>query len=280
MTTVPPHMADKSFFDELNRRFRQAGELARQQKFADAKSMFYSCLEHATNEQVVAPVGLVLDVWTNIIFCMIDGGTPEAAAPYVEAMEALIAEWEAIPDKNIPPSPSASYPVYKPLIPDDLVFQIPDNFDAVQWKQRAAYYRSQLVTELRSVDDMLHVLYDFASFHCGETKRNGDDVNWYVVKDTLTQFHQGSHVTYTGGMLYLSRVPTIAIGAALTPEGCWAVMLHEFRLPEINRPVLKTALEQTFAPDKRALRAYLENLLTAGNLIVSGDRFKVNFPQS
>ncbi|MBC7870486.1 MAG: hypothetical protein H7Y09_06570 [Chitinophagaceae bacterium] len=280
MTSVPPEMADKAFFDELNRRFRQASELARQRKFPDAKTMFYSCLEHAANEQVVVPVQLVLDVWTNIMFCVIDDGKPEEAAPYVEAIEALIAEWESIPDKNNPPLPSLSYPVYKPLIPDSLVFQIPDNFDAYEWKQRAAYYRSQLVTELRVVDDVLQVLYEFASFHCGETKRNGEDVNWYVIKDTLTQFHQGSHQTYTGGMLYLNRNPTIAIGAALTADGCWAVMLHEFRLPKINRPVLKTALDQTFAPDKRALRAYLENLVTTGILIVSGDRFKVNFPQS
>lgn len=280
MNTPLPEMADKAFFDELNRRFRQAGELARQQKFSDAKSMFDSCLEHAASEQVVAPVQLVLDVWTNIIFCMIDAGKPEDAAPYVEAIEALIAEWESIPDKNNPPSPSVSYPLYKPLIPDSLVFEIPDTFDTNQWKQRAAYYRSQLITEMRVVDDVLQVLYEFASFHCGESKRNGDDVNWYVIKDTLTQFHQGSHQTYTGGMLYLKRNPTIAIGAALTAEGCWAVILHEVYLPEINRPVLKTALDQTFAADKRALRAYLENLVSTGILIVSGDRFKVNFPQS
>jgi hypothetical protein len=280
MNAPLPEMADKAFFDELKRRFGQAGQLAQQRKFFDAKTMFYSCLEHAVTEQVVAPVDLVLDVWTNIIFCMIDAGKPEAAAPYVEAMDALIAEWEANPDKNNPPIPSMSYPVYKSLIPDNLIFQIPDNFDAAQWKQRAAYYRSQLVTELRTVDDVLQVLYEFASFYCGESKRNGDDVNWYVVKDTLNRFNQGSHQTYTGGMLYLNRQPVIAIGAALTPEGCWAVVLHEFRLPEINRPVLKTALDQTFAADKRALRAYLENLITIGILVVSGDRFKVNFPQS
>src|SRR5688572_28254121 len=100
MSTSLPEMAGKAFFDELNRRFRQAGELARQQKFSDAKTMLYSCLEHAANEQVVAPVHLVLDVWTNSIFCMIDDGKPEGAAPYVEAMDALIAEWAAIPDKN------------------------------------------------------------------------------------------------------------------------------------------------------------------------------------
>jgi hypothetical protein len=280
MNAPLPEMADKAFFDELNRRFGQAGQFAQQRKFPDAKTMFYSCLEHAATEQVVVPVSLVLDVWTNIIFCMIDAGKPEAAAPYVEAIEALIGEWESIPDKNNPPLHSMSYPVYKPLIPDSLVFQIPDNFDAAQWKQRAAYYRTQLVTELRTVDDVLQVLYEFASFYCGESKRNGDDVNWYVVKDTLNRFNQGSHQTYTGGMLYLNRQPVIAIGAALTQEGCWAVVLHEFRLPEINRPVLKTALDQTFVADKRALRAYLENLIATGILVVSGDRFKVNFPQS
>ncbi|MBZ0288877.1 MAG: hypothetical protein K8I30_14770 [Anaerolineae bacterium] len=273
-------MADKAFFDELNRRMAQGSQLARQQRYLDARTAFYSCLEHADEQHIVVPIGLILDVWTNIIFCLIDAGQPENAAPYLDAMDAIIAEWEAMPDKNNPPGKSPSYALMKPLMPENLIFDIRDNFDSAQWKQRIAYYRKQLATELKTVDDVLQTLWDFAAFHCGETRHNGDDVNWYVVKDSLMSFDRGQHDSYVGGMLYLRRNPAIAIGAAITADGCWVTMMSEFYLEEIKRKVWKSEMEQVVANDKRALRAFLESLISKNILVVSGDRFRVNLPQS
>jgi hypothetical protein len=276
-----PQKAGKPFFDELERRIAHGNQLARQQKYLDAQTAFYNCLEYADQQQITVPVNLILDMWTNIIFCLIDAGQPEKAVPYADAMEAIIAEWEAIPDKMHPPGTWSSYALLKPLMPENLRFYIPDKFDSIDWKKRIAYYRTQFATQLKTPDDVVHTLWEFATFHCGPTQQKGDDVNWYVVKDTLDHFSpDGSHEHSIGGMLYLNRAPAIVIGSALTAQGCWVTLMSEFYLEEIKRRVLKTEMEQTVANDKRALRAFLETLISQGILVVSGDRFKVNLPQS
>lgn len=276
----PPQMADNSFADELNRRLAQATDLARQQRFLDARTAFYGCLEYVEQCRVMVRVDLVFDVWTNMIFCLIDAGQPANAIPYLNAMDALLDEWDSIPDKTMPPGFSRSHTLVRPLIPANLFFSIPEAFDSTQWKQRVAYYRTQLATELKTHEDIMQALWEFATFHCGPSKQNGDDVNWYVIKDSLNRFNRGQHDSHTGGLLYLSRNPVVVIGAAVTVEGCWATLMSEMYLEQIQRKVLKTELEQTFAADKRELRAFLENLVTDRVLQVAGDRFKVSLPQS
>lgn len=276
MTSRP----DPSFFAEINRRITQGRELARQDRYADARLSYYSALEYAAERGVTVPISLILDVWRDMVYCDLGLDDFESAGKIVRAAEAILFEWDEHQRAGRNRQPNApvykSYELVQALIPGTLAFVIPDNFDPRPDLNQYHTFQKMIDPHLDTVDAIVETLWYFAAFYCGASEEKNGDINWYVVKDWLASFSPNKeHKQYDAGILYISRKPIINLGVALTPEGCWVTLMKEMTLPQINRVALQTVSEGTIPANRRDLWKFLNGWVRQKMLIPAGDRFKV-----
>ncbi len=270
---------DPKFFAELNRRLDAGQQLAQQNDFAAARAAFSGVFQFSAAANVTIPISLVFDTWTSLFWCALGLNDFAGATAIVRATEAFLAEWQS---KHVPGQPPSSNPNFvsfelvRPLLPPDLRFVVPNNFDATADLARLKVQQAFIDPHLDTLNLVLRTLYDFAGFYCGASVQTGQDSNWHVLQDWMMSFSPNhEQQRYDGGMLYINRSPIVAVGAALTPDGCWVALMKEFHVPEIDRQVLQPIVESTIPPDRLALWAFLNNWITTGVLIPTGDRFKL-----